>query len=83
MRLLKDTKANASFNFDVNGFAGAIEGVNRVAKIRSLDAHVPIIGVFERTEYNRFKEALAAGCNEVMTKPYSLVRLNSIFSRLL
>lgn len=58
-------------------------GVNGVAKIRSLDAHVPIIGVFERTEYNRFKEALAAGCNEVMAKPYSLVRLNSIFSRLL
>lgn len=58
-------------------------GVNGVAKIRSLDAHVPIIGVFERTEYNRFKEALAAGCNDVMAKPYSLVRLNSIFSRLL
>ena len=59
------------------------QGWEAVRKMRQLSSNVRIVGVFERTEYNRFKEALAAGCNEVMTKPYSLVRLNSIFSRLL
>ena len=59
------------------------QGWEAIRKMRKLSSNVLIVGVFEKVEYILFKEALAAGCNEVMTKPYSLMRLNSIFSRLL
>ena len=50
-------------------------GIEATAKIRTMSADIPIIAVTAHAFYTEQKQALAAGCNEVVSKPYSMEQL--------
>lgn len=52
-----------------------MNGIEATAKIRTMSADIPIIAVTAHAFYTEQKQALAAGCNEVVSKPYSMEQL--------
>lgn len=50
-------------------------GMYVIEKIRAISASIPVIAVTDHTFYTDKEQAFQAGCNEVLTKPYSLDRL--------
>jgi len=60
------------FNLDGHSYAG---NEWYTAKIRTMSADIPIIAVTAHAFYTEQKQALAAGCNEVVSKPYSMEQL--------
>lgn len=55
-----------------------LSGVQVIEKLRKISASVPIVAVTEHVYYTERQRALQAGCNEVMTKPYSLSRIKQV-----
>lgn len=52
-----------------------MNGVEATEKIRAVSTKVPIIAVTAHAFYTEQQQALQAGCNGVLSKPYSLERL--------
>ena len=52
-----------------------MNGIEATAKIRTMSADIPIIAVTAHAFYTEQKQAFAAGCNEVVSKPYSMEQL--------
>ena len=52
-----------------------MNGIEATAKIRTMSADIPIIAVTAHAFYTEQKQALAAGCNEEVSKPYSMEQL--------
>lgn len=52
-----------------------MNGIEATAKIRTMSADIPIIAVTAHAFYTEQKQAIAAGCNEVVSKPYSMEQL--------
>lgn len=58
-----------------------MNGIEAIEKIRTVSADIPIIAVTANAYYAEQKQALAAGCNEVVSKPYSIDRLKSVIKK--
>jgi len=52
-----------------------VSSVNIIECIRKISASVPVIAVTEHIHYTDQQRAFQAGCNEVVSKPYSFSRL--------
>ena len=52
-----------------------MNGVEATEKIRAVSTNIPIIAVTAHAFYTEQQQALQAGCNGVLSKPYSLERL--------
>lgn len=57
-----------------------LSGAQVIEKLRRMSASVPIVAVTEHIYYTEQQRALQAGCNEVVTKPYSLNRIQEILA---
>ncbi|MFL6207397.1 MAG: response regulator [Pyrinomonadaceae bacterium] len=62
-----------------------IDGLAATRQIRQLDgmAHTPIVAISAHDTSDFRADALAAGCNEYMTKPVDFDRLESLLQQLL
>ena len=60
-----------------------MNGIKATEKIRAVSADIPIIAVTANAFYIEQKQALAAGCNEVVSKPYSIEQLKSTIEKYL
>ena len=58
-----------------------MNGIEATAKIRAMSADIPIIAVTAHDFYAEQKQALAAGCNEVVSKPYSVDQLKATIEK--
>ena len=58
-----------------------MNGIRATEKIRAVSADIPIIAVTANAFYIEQKQALAAGCNEVVSKPYSIEQLKSTIEK--
>ena len=52
-----------------------MDGIQATEKIRTISLTVPIIAVTAYAFYTEQQQAIKAGCNAVISKPYSLERL--------
>ena len=52
-----------------------MDGIQATEKIRAISLTVPIIAVTAYAFYTEQQQAIQAGCNAVISKPYSLERL--------
>ena len=52
-----------------------MDGIQATEKIRAISLTVPIIAVTAYAFYTERQQAIQAGCNAVISKPYSLERL--------
>ena len=52
-----------------------MDGIQATEKIRTISLTVPIIAVTAYAFYTEQQQAIQAGCNAVISKPYSLERL--------
>ena len=52
-----------------------MDGIQATEKIRTISLSVPIIAVTAYAFYTEQQQAIQAGCNAVISKPYSLERL--------
>ena len=52
-----------------------MDGIQATEKIRTISLTVPIIAVTAYALYTEQQQAIQAGCNAVISKPYSLERL--------
>ena len=52
-----------------------MDGIQATEKIRTISLTVPIIAVTAYAYYTEQQQAIQAGCNAVISKPYSLERL--------
>lgn len=52
-----------------------MDGIQATEKIRTISLTVPIIAVTVYAFYTEQQQAIQAGCNAVISKPYSLERL--------
>ena len=52
-----------------------MDGIQPTEKIRTISLTVPIIAVTAYAFYTEQQQAIQAGCNAVISKPYSLERL--------
>ena len=60
-----------------------MNGIKATEKIRAVSADIPIIAVTANAFYIEQKQALAAGCNEVVSKPFSIEQLKSTIEKYL
>lgn len=58
-----------------------MNGIEATEKIRTVSADVPIIAVTSNAYYAEQKQALAAGCNDVLSRPYSMELLMSTIKK--
>lgn len=58
-----------------------MNGIEAAEKIRTISADIPIIAVTANAYYPEQKQALAAGCNDVVSKPYSMEQLKSTIKK--
>lgn len=59
----------------VNMKLAKLNGAEVIEKIRKISASIPVVAVTEHSYYTEQQQAFQAGCNELITKPYSLDRL--------
>ena len=52
-----------------------MDGIQATEKIRTISLTVPIIAVTAYAFYTEQQQAIQAGCNAVISKPYSFERL--------
>ena len=52
-----------------------MDGIQATEKIRTISLTVPIVAVTAYAFYTEQQQAIQAGCNAVISKPYSLERL--------
>lgn len=52
-----------------------MNGIQATEKIRSISLDIPIIAVTANAFYSEQQQALAAGCNDLIAKPYTLEKL--------
>ncbi|MDR0970345.1 MAG: response regulator [Lentimicrobiaceae bacterium] len=55
-----------------------LSGIDAIKKIRSISQSVPIIGVTSNDFYLEQKWAVESGCNDVISKPYSAIKIEEI-----
>lgn len=60
-----------------------MNGIEATEKIRAISSDVPIVAVTAHVFYSEKEQALAAGCNTVVSKPYSPDDLRKTVRRLL
>ena len=60
-----------------------MNGIEATEKIRAISPDVPIVAVTAHVFYSEKEQALAAGCNTVVSKPYSPDDLRKTVRRLL
>lgn len=58
-----------------------MNGIEATEKIRTISADIPIIAVTANAYYAEQKQALVAGCNDVVSKPYSMEQLKSTIKK--
>lgn len=58
-----------------------MNGIKATEKIRAVSADIPIIAVTANAFYIEQRQALAAGCNDVVSKPYSMEQLKSTIEK--
>ncbi|WP_455584519.1 ATP-binding protein [Bacteroides sp.] len=58
-----------------------MNGIEATEKIRAMSADIPIIAVTANAFYTEQKQALAAGCNDVVSKPYSMEQLKAVIEK--
>lgn len=56
----------------------AMSGIDVVKKIRTMSQSIPIIGVTSNDFYIEQKWAMESGCNDVISKPYSALKLEEV-----
>lgn len=52
-----------------------MNGIKATEKIRTISTDIPIIAVTANAYYTEQQQALAAGCNDIISKPYTLEKL--------
>lgn len=67
----------------VNLKLAGLNGVRVIENIRLTSASTPVVAVTDHSYYAEQQQAYQAGCNEIITKPYSLNRLKEIVRALL
>ncbi len=55
-----------------------MNGIDATKKIRAISSHVPIIAVTASDFYMEQRWALESGCNDVISRPYSAIKLEEI-----
>ncbi len=55
-----------------------LSGLEATQKIRAMSASVPIIGITTNAFYMEQQWALESGCNDIISKPYSVTRLEEV-----
>lgn len=55
-----------------------LSGIDATKKIRSISQSIPIIGVTSNDFYVEQKWAVESGCNDVISKPYSAIKLEEV-----
>lgn len=60
-----------------------MSGIQITEKIRLISTFIPVVAVTEHSYYTEQQQAYQAGCNEIITKPYSLDRLKETVKVLL
>jgi signal transduction histidine kinase/CheY-like chemotaxis protein len=62
----------------INMHLPQVSGARIIEKMRKVSVTIPIIAVTEHIYYTEQQQALQAGANEVVTKPYSLDKLKEV-----
>jgi signal transduction histidine kinase/CheY-like chemotaxis protein len=60
-----------------------INGASVIEKMRLISPTIPIIAVTEHAYYTEQRQAFLAGCNEILAKPYSIIRLREMIDSFL
>lgn len=55
-----------------------MNGIEAIKKIRAMSASVPIVAITAYSFYIEQQQALAAGCNQVLSKPFSSSQLEEV-----
>lgn len=58
-----------------------MNGVQATEKIRAIAPNLPIIAVTANAFLIEQQQALAAGCNDIISKPYTFEKLSETISR--
>lgn len=60
-----------------------MNGIQATEKIRTMSSTLPIIGVTANAFYSEQQQILAAGCNDIIAKPYTFEKLQETISKYL
>lgn len=60
-----------------------MDGIQATEKIRTISPSIPIIGVTANAFYAEQQQILAAGCNDIIAKPYTFEKLQETLSKYL
>lgn len=60
-----------------------MNGVEAIKQIRAIDPNVPIVAVTSHSFYLEQQQAIAAGCNEILAKPFTSEQLEASVNRYL
>lgn len=60
-----------------------MNGIEATEKIRTMSPSIPIIGVTANAFYSEQQQILAAGCNDIIAKPYTFEKLQETISKYL
>lgn len=60
-----------------------MNGIEAIKKIRAMSPSVPIVAITAHSFYIEQQQALAAGCNQVLFKPFTSNRLEEVVSKYL
>lgn len=60
-----------------------MNGIQATEKIRTISLDIPIIAVTANAFYSERQQALAAGCNDLIAKPYTLEKLKETIAQYL
>ena len=58
-----------------------MNGIEATERIRSISPDIPIIAVTAHAYYTDKEQALAAGCNAIVSKPYAIADLKQAIER--
>ena len=58
-----------------------MNGIEATERIRSISPNIPIIAVTAHAYYTDKEQALAAGCNAIVSKPYAIADLKQAIER--
>lgn len=58
-----------------------MNGIEAIERIRTISAEIPIIAATTHTFYTEKKQALSAGSNDIISKPYSIDQIRNTIKR--
>ncbi len=62
---------------------GSMTGLEIIKKIKKQSPETPVVGITDQIMYQDHNDAIHAGCNDVIVKPYTQVRLAEVVTSLL